>query len=93
MTFQNHLKGYQLVFSDVAKKALKKLDKPLVKKIESKLEDLINGDQNLDIKKLQAYKEPTYRLRVGDMRVLYAVWHQKVIIYVIDIGHRREIYE
>lgn len=93
MTFYNHLKGYQLIFSKDAQHTLKKLEKTIALKIQKKLICLVNGEQNLDIKKLQASAEPTYRLRVGDMRVIYMVQHQQVIVYIITIGHRKEIYE
>lgn len=33
-----------------------------------------------------------YRVRVGDFRILYEVNGTKLIIFIIDIGHRREIY-
>ena len=93
MIFKNYLVGYRLVFSEVAKKELSKLDKPLAKKIEHKLTELVQGKENLDIKKLAAYKEPTYRLRIGDVRIIYALWHEQLIVYVIQVGHRKEIYE
>jgi mRNA interferase RelE/StbE len=44
-----------------------------------------------DIKKLAGY-EDRYRLRVGDYRVIYAVVDQQLIILVLGVGHRREIY-
>ena len=93
MTFKSHRAEYKLVYSESAKKELSKLEKPLAKKVEQKIADLARGQDNLDIKKLAAYKEPTYRLRVGDIRVIYSLWHEQVIVYVIQIGHRREIYQ
>ena len=31
--------------------------------------------------------------RVGDYRIIYRVIHQQLVIYVIEIGHRREVYD
>jgi len=33
-----------------------------------------------------------YRIRVGDFRIIYRIYKNELIVLVIDIGHRREIY-
>lgn len=37
--------------------------------------------------------EDLYRIRVGDYRVVYTVRHQVLVVLVVAIGHRREIYD
>jgi mRNA interferase RelE/StbE len=44
-----------------------------------------------NVKKLAGY-EDRYRLRVGDYRVFYEVRDGQLVILVVGIGHRREIY-
>lgn len=44
-----------------------------------------------DVKKLQGYDD-RYRLRVGDYRVIYEVIDNQLVILVVGVGHRREIY-
>jgi mRNA interferase RelE/StbE len=44
-----------------------------------------------NVKKLTGY-EDRYRLRVGDYRVIYDVTDKELIILVVGVGHRREIY-
>jgi mRNA interferase RelE/StbE len=44
-----------------------------------------------NVKKLSGYDD-RYRLRVGDYRVIYEVKNGQLIILVIGVGHRREIY-
>lgn len=44
-----------------------------------------------DIKKLAGYDD-RYRLRVGDYRVIYDIEDKQLIILVVGVGHRREIY-
>ena len=44
-----------------------------------------------NVKKLVGY-EDRYRLRVGDYRVIYEVIDGQLIILVVGVGHRREIY-
>jgi mRNA interferase RelE/StbE len=44
-----------------------------------------------NVKKLTGY-EDRYRLRVGDYRVIYDVTDKELVILVVGVGHRREIY-
>jgi mRNA interferase RelE/StbE len=44
-----------------------------------------------NVKKLAGY-EDRYRLRVGDYRVIYDVTDKQLVILVVGVGHRREIY-
>lgn len=44
-----------------------------------------------DLKKLAGH-EDRYRLRVGDYRVIYEVIDGQLVILVVGVGHRREIY-
>jgi mRNA interferase RelE/StbE len=44
-----------------------------------------------DIKKLTGHQD-RYRLRVGDYRVIYEVVDMQLVILVVGVGHRREIY-
>lgn len=44
-----------------------------------------------NVKKLAGY-EDRYRLRVGDYRVIYEVIDGQLVILIVGVGHRREIY-
>ena len=44
-----------------------------------------------NVKKLDGYQD-RYRLRVGDYRVIYDVIDAELVILVVGVGHRREIY-
>lgn len=44
-----------------------------------------------NVKKLAGY-EDRYRLRVGDYRVIYDVMDEQLVILVVGVGHRREVY-
>lgn len=45
-----------------------------------------------NVKKLAGYDD-RYRLRVGDYRVIYDISDRQLIILVVGVGHRREIYQ
>ena len=85
--------GYGIIFSDDAKKALKKLEDQTISKIFEKTKQLTSEQAcALNIKKLKS-KINLYRLRVGDYRIIYSIEHAKVIIYIVDVGHRKDIYD
>ena len=84
--------GYSLAFTQQAEKDLKKIDKSEARRIKNKLEDLVAGTQNVDIKKLEATNEPTYRLRSGNYRIVFQVKRKIITILVISIAHRKQVY-
>lgn len=58
-------------------------------RIVTAIEKLPNGE---DIKKLKGH-DNLLRLRVGDYRIIYTIDNGKLIIYVIDIDNRGDIYK
>lgn len=89
----NNLKGYKLIFKESAKKELASLDPKIAISIENKLKALIKGDENLDVKKMQGFSEPTYRLSHGFYRAIYRIYNGEIIVLIIAIGHRKDIYK
>ncbi|GAB3898100.1 type II toxin-antitoxin system RelE family toxin [Spirosoma agri] len=86
--------AYQLSFSDKALRSLKKIPNSDTKKIISALEQLAQDPHSkTSVKRLTNHPDAIFRLRVGDYRVLYDKHDQIQIIAVIDIGHRKDIYE
>ena len=77
---------FKIIYSKKAVKFLKKQDKPTQKRLVNAISKLpLEGD----IKKLQG--TDGYRLRVGNFRVLFDV--NGIIIDIIDIGNRGQIYK
>lgn len=63
------------------------------KNIEEKVEKIIEGDPTLDIKKLQGrFDMPTYRLRVGDYRIIFEDYEHVLVILIVAIKHRKDAY-
>jgi len=81
--------------SDDAKRDLQKLDKTLQKRITSFLLDRLQTTDNpcLTGKALQGRFSGLWRYRVGDFRLLCRIENNELIILVIEIGHRKEIYK
>lgn len=86
---------YAVHFSDVALKKLKKMDRYqaslLIGWIEKNLQD--SSDPRTHGKALVANHKGRWRYRVGDYRILALIEDEKVIITIIDVGHRKDIYE
>ncbi|MEM0156649.1 MAG: type II toxin-antitoxin system RelE/ParE family toxin [Thermoplasmataceae archaeon] len=81
---------YHVIFSDLALKQLRKLDREIGQRIISTL-DRIRIRPDAYVKKLVG--DEGYRLRVGNYRVILDLDKEKLIILVLRIGHRRNVYD
>ncbi len=81
---------FHVIFSDLALKQLRKLDREIGQRIISALERIrIRPDAY--VKKLVG--DEGYRIRVGNYRVILDLDKEKLIILVLRIGHRRNVYD
>lgn len=81
---------YQVIFSDLAFKQLRKLDGEIRERIVSSLERIrIRPDAY--VKKLVG--DDGYKLRVGSYRVILDLDRENLIILVLRIGHRKNVYD
>ncbi len=85
---------YQVLFAQNAKKDLKKLDKFQAKLIKKWIvENLINqSDPRKSGKALKGTLQGLWRYRVGDYRIIAEIKDNELIILLIQIGHRKDIY-
>lgn len=81
---------YEIVFTETAKRQLSKLEKDLQKRIVSTLERIRIRPEDYLIK-LVGY--PVYKLRVGDYRVIIDLDKNQLLILVIKVGHRKNVYQ
>jgi len=82
---------YTLIYSEHADKQLGKLPREIKERIIIALERLRIRPESCDIKKLVGLAG--YRFRVGDYRIIFDKEEEKLLILVIKIGHRRNIYD
>jgi mRNA interferase RelE/StbE len=83
-----------VVFADTAKKKFLKLDKTVQLQIKNfifKLQDL--QDPRSTGKALKGSLSGLWRYRVGDYRLVCDIEDQKILITVLRVGHRKEIYK
>ena len=85
---------YKVIFAERAKKQLKKLDKHIAALIIGWLEKNIQNCENprLHGKGLVENKSGQWRYRIGDYRVICEIQDKEIIVLVLEIGHRKEIY-
>lgn len=82
--------SYDLIYTDKAKKQLKKLDKPSQERIIHTLERCRIRPHS-HVKKLVG--NPYFRLRVGELRIIVDIKDNKLHIMVLEIDHRKKIYK
>ncbi len=85
---------YKVFFEEKAKKELSKIEKPFQKLIVEKIKQL---SENFDLMTNNMIplkgNFDFYRLRVGKYRVIFHKDDENIIITIVRIGHRKNIYE
>jgi len=82
--------AFDIIWSDSARRQLKKLDRTVARRIFEKVGEL-REDPLRYLQKLVS--SPDYRLRVGDYRVILDVQRSTLRILVLKVGHRESVYE
>lgn len=81
---------YRVQIARRAAKAVIGLDKPARRRVLAAIDALSGDPRPAGSKKLAG--QETWRIRVGDYRIIYEIHDQVLLVIVVDIGHRREIY-
>jgi len=83
--------GWTVSILPHAARQLKKLDKNVSKRIGQAITALGDNPRPPGSKKLVSVD--AWRIRIGDWRVIYQVHDDRLIVLVVRVGHRREVYE
>lgn len=84
---------YSIQFLPAAAKELKALPRKAIIKIDKELLAVAeNPYQHSSVTRLQGYKD-LFRLRVGDYRIVFKLEKRHLLILVVKIGHRKEVYD
>jgi mRNA interferase RelE/StbE len=84
---------YKVVYLDQVEDDLKKLAKPVVKKILARIETYLVQDPKGLGKQLTGEFQGYWRYRWGDYRVIYKISEREILIVVLRISHRKEVYK
>ena len=83
--------NYKIYIERSAQKALSKMPKKNQNRIIEFIQNLSNNPRPSNSKKLTG--RPAWRIRIGNYRIIYEIEDDKLIIIVINIGHRKDIYK
>ncbi len=86
---------YQLVTTDKFDKSFKQLDRQTQKIIKAWIDKNLIGTSNprQHGKPLKVNKSGQWRYRVGDYRILAEIQDNEIVLVLLDVGHRRSIYQ
>ena len=84
--------SYQIELSRRAEKQLEKIPQQFQGRIRDKINTLAQEPRPTGVKKLQGTEENVYRIRVGAYRILYEIQDRALIVLVIKVAHRRDVY-
>ncbi|MBC1237912.1 type II toxin-antitoxin system RelE/ParE family toxin [Nostoc sp. 2RC] len=84
--------SYKVEILRGALKQLKKIPSELQERIQIKIDDLATEPRPNGVKKLKG-KENAYRIRVGDYRIIYDIFDDLLVVNVVEVGHRKNIYK
>jgi mRNA interferase RelE/StbE len=87
--------AWKIDFSPTALKQLDKLDKPVADRILRFLHERVQGinDPRKIGARLQGTLSEFWKYRVGDYRLICSLENDRLVVLVLRIGHRREIYK
>jgi mRNA interferase RelE/StbE len=82
---------YRVTLKKRALKALETINEPYYSNIKTAIYNLANNPRPKGYKKLKG--RDGYRIRVADYRIIYEIFDNILLVDVIDLGHRKNIYE
>lgn len=83
--------SYEIEISRSAEKQLRELPRREQKRIVDAILPLANDPLPRGARKLTGYDD-VFRIRAGHYRILYSVSSAKLVVIILKIGHRREVY-
>ena len=84
------MKLYEIEFIKRASNSLKKIDKTDLLRITAAIELMKTDPIPPNARRLSG--STNYRLRVGNFRIIYAFSGKKLLILILEIGHRSNVY-
>ena len=82
---------YTVFIERYAQKQIAKLDKKIIPTVKDAIAGLAFNPRPHGYKKLKG--EEAYRIRIGDYRIIYEIEDDKIIVTVVSVGHRKDIYK
>lgn len=85
--------GFTIEFTPLAQKDFGKLPQEVRSRVLKKIEGLGNNPRPKGAKKLHLKGESElWRVRWGDYRVVYSIENDRLVIAIVRVGHRKDVY-
>jgi len=84
--------NYRIEFVRQASKQFKSLSKQDQKRVKAKVDTLVTEPRPNGVVKLSG-KDNLYRVHAGNYRIIYNIQDNKLLVLVVKIGHRRDVYQ
>ena len=81
---------YRVIFTALAERSYRRLSRDVQRRILAKARSLVENPWPPGAVRLVG--ADAFRVRVGDYRILYSVERGRLLVLVLDVGHRREVY-
>ena len=83
--------AYQVQILPAAQRQLGRIDFPIRRRISKAIDDLTVDPRPAGAKKLVGVPDG-WRIRIGDYRVLYEIHDRRLLVLVVEVGHRSDVY-
>jgi mRNA interferase RelE/StbE len=83
--------AFQIELAPAAYRVLKKLTGDTAQRLADAINELADDPRPAGMKKL-AGEINLYRIRVGDYRIIYQIENKQLVVLIVAIGHRRDVY-
>ena len=83
--------AYAVFVKPAALRELRKLPEDIKRRVAARIDALVGDPRPDGVERLQGEAD-LYRVRVGDYRIVYQVESKALVVLVVRIGHRRDVY-
>jgi mRNA interferase RelE/StbE len=83
--------AYRIELRPAAVRALRKLDPQMRRRVQGAIALLAQDPRPPGARALQG--RPGLRVRVGDYRIIYTIADDVLLVVIVQLGHRRDIYD
>jgi mRNA interferase RelE/StbE len=83
---------YRVELTSVVEKQLQKLTPAVRDRLMDRIDKLGEVPRPPGCVKMTDYEKDAWRIRVGDYRVIYRIFDGRLLVLVLKVGHRRQVY-
>jgi mRNA interferase RelE/StbE len=84
--------NFEVILRPAAQRALRRVDRTIRRRLLNALDDLATDPRPHGAKPLKGHR-PLLRVRMGEYRIVYEVRDRELVVMVITLGHRSQVYD